>query len=288
MTTGSSHSTCTPLTAWLGNGTEQGGEHLLLGQGACQQSPDRLAVETRGRRHESEYGRVFERFDGIPVAVHAAHVNGLALRPFIECSRRDAVCRAHQRETDVLPAEADIPGYGLVVIDDEYRYLGLPVACHHLKRGALLHDGGGLGRQVAQDGRVGTAEFHFNREFLVHQVVAFQPHVGVRIVGVEVRLYFVEKGRQCLGRGVVHYQFSIGQRRVGDAPHEVVPAGRAAYRGRDVGDFAASQQIILYGVQVFSDLCAVGPLPAVCTLYRGGRNPYPERNPAAGCGNRAG
>ena len=161
------------------------------------------------------------------------------MRSVVESPDGNAARRRKDRGGHLLAAQPRAPCRRLVVVDFEHGQRRFPVRGDEAHFGRGLHDPAGAVGQRVQHGRVGPREERLDRVFLVHDVVAFELHVGVRIAVRQDALYLVHVLLQRLRRGEVDNQLAVRQRRRGDAPHEVVTGRRAADRGGHRADLGA-------------------------------------------------
>ena len=145
----------------------------------------------------------------------------------------------------------------MVVLDGEYRNLRFPIGGDEAYLRCVLHDTAGAVCQPVQYGRVRSHELDFDRIFFEHQVVALHLDVGIGIMMRQVTLYLVHVVYQLFGRSEIYNQFAVCQRRVGDAPYQIVASRCTAYGSGDVRHFLACFQVCFYLPEVLNHLCGV-------------------------------
>ena len=217
----------------------------------------RLELHQKFLVHESVDGRelredlgIVQVFNRLALLVDTLQIDVVLVDAFVERTDGNASRSGEQGDADIVPTQSQGTGSRLVVFHGQHGYIGIPVGGDEAYFRCTFHDDAGTVRQAMQHGRVRTEELCFDGVFLVHQVVSFQLHVGIGIMRGEVLLDGIHIFLQGIGGGEVDDEFTIRQRRVGDASHKVISSRSTPDGGSDMGDFLTGFQIAFYLLQI--------------------------------------
>ena len=133
------------------------------------------------------------------------------MNSFVECADGNASGGREYGRRDVLPAKPRTARCNLVVSDFEQWHCRLPVGCNLADHRVSGHDLSGRIGQRMEYCRIRSGEQGFNRIFFVHDVVAFQFQVGVRITLFERCLDIVHILFQGFRGLETDNQFAVGE-----------------------------------------------------------------------------
>lgn len=118
----------------------------------------------------------------------------------------------------------------LVIVGGECGYTRFPVAGDGVEHSYVLGNAHGCVGKLVQDGRVTARDAHFDGIAHEHEVVAFEPQVGVGMLCRKALLQFVDVGFQIACRLEVNDEFAITERGQGDGAYQVVASRATADR----------------------------------------------------------
>ena len=81
---------------------------------------------------------------------------------------------------------------------------------------------------MLEDSRIRAGEHKLDRILLVHDVVAFQLHVSVRVLSRQLLLKPVNTLLKCLRISEINDQLTVGQEWSRNAAHQIVPCRSAS------------------------------------------------------------
>ena len=169
---------------------------------------------------------------------------------FIEFTDWYASGSRKQGHRNVFSVNTRITGQILFVIYVVSDNLVVPIGGDEAHFRTLFHDVANLLRQIVQDCRVRSYHLHFNRIFLVHDIVLLELYISVRIMGGQVILYLCHVLVNTFSGCERYNQFSIRQGWSSDTAHEIIAGRCPSKRGGDVGYFCPLFQIGCYFLQI--------------------------------------